>query len=94
MCFQCHLRISDDEIYNQLTNITNKYDFDQWNTTSVNHMLFICLGYNGSSNKDLGIKIMSEFIKYLETKPEHYLPGSGVEPMYSSAEIKKRLNID
>ena len=51
MCYKCHQELSNETIKEQLMNTIITKNFDQWNTTSISHMLIIGSGLNGNVNK-------------------------------------------
>jgi len=93
MCRNCHDNLSDEEILKQLNEFIKNPQFDEWNTTSVSHLL-IEIERNKDETKDICNKILDEFENYLKTKPYKYLPKNGVEPMVSINELKKLRNND
>jgi len=93
MCRNCHDNLSDEEILKQLNELIKNPQFDEWNTTSVSHLL-IEIERNKDETKDICNKILDEFENYLKTKPYKYLPKNGVEPMVSINELKKLRNND
>ena len=92
MCFKCHTGLSDEFIHKELINALDKKNYNEWNTTSVNHMFLIASGLNGYDNKILAIEVLMEFIEYLKTKPSNYMPINSLENMYSVTYIINLLN--
>jgi len=60
MCFQCHVKISDEQIINSLTE--DEMEFDKWNTTSISHTIIAGSGYNGKKAKKLAINILNDYL--------------------------------
>ena len=46
MCIQCHMNLSDEELLEQLSNITYQ-DMDELNETSIFHFIIAASGFNG-----------------------------------------------
>ena len=93
MCRECHANLSDEEILKQLNECLEDPQFDEWNTTSVSHLL-IEIELNKKETKDICNKILDKFEVYLNSKPYKYLPKNGLEPMVSVNELKKLRNND
>ena len=93
MCRECHANLSDEEILKQLNECLEDPQFDEWNTTSVSHLL-IEIELNKKETKDICNKILDKFEVYLKSKPYKYLPKNGLEPMVSVNELKKLRNND
>ena len=67
MCYKCH-GISTESTKKGLQEIIN-YDykqFDQWNTTSVHHVLISMTGHDGDECQILSIKVLEKFIKWYQ----------------------------
>jgi hypothetical protein len=92
MCLECHSKLSDNNIREQLLNEIEKKRFDKWNTTSVSHMFIIASGFNGNINKKLAIQLLKDFLEYINNKPIEYLPETGVEKMYHKDKLYNALN--
>lgn len=60
MCFQCHVKISDEQIINSFTK--DEMEFDKWNTTSISHIIIAGSGYNGKKAKKLAINILNDYL--------------------------------
>lgn len=95
MCFECHTNISNDEIINSLNAIIanpSDKEFEEWNTTSVSHIIQVSIGVNGEEARLLGIDVLKRFIKWRYTQPVNYLPKNGIELMYNVKDIENDLN--
>ena len=46
MCIQCHMNLSDEELLEQLSEITYQ-DMDNLNETSISHFIIAASGFNG-----------------------------------------------
>jgi hypothetical protein len=93
MCLECHSRLTNDQVLQQLLDTQKLPEFNEWNTTSVSHCLLACAGANGAEARELGFSIMDDFLKwYTNTKKDRYFPECGIEPMPSTQELKNVLN--
>jgi hypothetical protein len=88
MCRECHKNLSDENILKQLQEADKNPKFDEWNTSSVSHLL-VEIEQNNKQTKDICNRILDKFEEYLKTKPYKYLPKNGLEPMVSVTELKK-----
>ncbi len=80
MCILCSSKISLEERIKQLKDDT---DFNEFNTTSVQIILYSCIGMHGEEAKEIAIRLMKRFISwYQQNKPICYMPKNGLEPMY------------
>ena len=62
MCYSCHIKLSDEEIKKQLSNLENiDKSFNIYNSTSLSHLILSSSGYNGIENRNLALNII---IKY------------------------------
>lgn len=85
MCMQCHSFLSDTQVLAELNQSLNseKEEFDQWNTTSVSHVLIAMSGHNGPVCKKVAIKLLQRFLNwYKKNKKDNYYPRCGIEKMY------------
>lgn len=92
MCRQCHNSLSDSQVLSQMKEAETDPHFEEWNTSSVSHVLIAASGHNGTEAADIANKILDDFEIYLKTKPYKYLPKNGVESMVSVNELKKLRN--
>lgn len=84
MCISCHG--TPEDTLKELTNIysTKDYKFNDWNTTSVNHLIISMSNHDGPKCKEIATKILKEFVKWYEkNKNDNYFPECGLEQMYS-----------
>lgn len=91
MCRYCHNNLSDETILNELNECLKNPQFDEWNTSSVSHIL-VEIERDRKETKDICNKILDNFEIYLRSKPYKYLPKNGLEPMVSINELKKLRN--
>ena len=91
MCRNCHDNIPDEEILKQLKEAEKNPEFDEWNTTSVSHLL-VEIEHNKKETKDICNRILDDFEIYLQSKPYKYMPKNGLEPMVSVNELKRLRN--
>ena len=62
MCGKCHKGLSDERIIEELK--TDDKKFEEWNTTSLNHMLLIIQGCNGREAAELAYPIAKEYMEW------------------------------
>ena len=83
MCYECH-GTPESTIADFKELITsNNYRFEEWNTTSVNHLIIAMSGHDGPEAKWLAIHIFKQFLNWYDTKKNNYFPKNGMEQMYS-----------
>jgi hypothetical protein len=66
---------------NKLTNIysSKEYKFNDWNTTSVNHLIISMSNQDCPVCKEIATKILKEFVKWYEkNKNYNYFPEYGL----------------
>ena len=66
MCLTCHINIADTEIHEQLQDSISHPGYHVWNSTSINHLIFICSGYNGAVNRALGLESLENYYNWLK----------------------------
>lgn len=93
MCIQCHMGITDEEITTQLRETIQNPRFDEWNTTSVSHAAIAGTGHNGEEARELGLELLLKFIEWRRTKPDGYMPESGLESMYTVYDLERIYKI-
>lgn len=91
MCKECHSIFSDEEVVAQTKSSLENPQFERWNTTSLNHTVIACLGYNGVEAQDLSLQLYQKHIDWAETvKGYGYLrPEHGLEPMPLISNLKR-----
>lgn len=93
MCLQCHEGVTNAEVLNELHEIQKEPKFEQWNSTSVGHMLIACAGANDIEVRDLALLTMDEFLHwYASNRTDSYLPTCGMQAMPSINELKNQVN--
>jgi hypothetical protein len=92
MCFKCHSGLSNENINQQLKIIIKNRNYNNFNTTSIEHLFIIASGYNNEINQQLALYILNDFMLYLDTRSLHYIPCNGIEEMYSKAYINYIIN--
>jgi hypothetical protein len=91
MCFKCH-PTDNDKVLKDLKEMinTNTYDFDKWNTTSIDHLFISASGQDGHEAKKLSQEILKKFTNwYIDYKNDRYLPITGLYPMYPQEALTK-----
>lgn len=71
MCIQCHLRISDADMNQQLQDAIQDPEFEEWNVVSLNHILQSLMGVNGPEAQQSSKDLLEMFYQwFLEGSPE------------------------
>lgn len=75
MCLQCHLGLSDETILNQLQDAINKgtSDFNEYNSTSISHIIIATSGYNGLALRNTAIKLLKMYLDWIKLNPTYIL---------------------
>jgi len=60
MCGDCHIALSDENVVSQLRDIKRPYN--NWNITSINHLLLANLGVNGPEAEHLSDFLLNDYI--------------------------------
>jgi hypothetical protein len=68
MCKQCHQFESEEQTKEMLTACLINPNFENWNTTSLNHLYMTALGCDGEENRKLSIRLLENFIQYRKQK--------------------------
>ena len=92
MCIPCHSHLTNEQVVLDLQNTLKNRKFDQWNTTSISHILLAGIGINGQEAKSLALQILHHFIEWRKTKPDKYIPEMGMEAMYSAEQLQEYLD--
>tara|TARA_Y100000741_G_scaffold169364_1_gene128271 strand:+ start:750 stop:1100 length:351 start_codon:yes stop_codon:yes gene_type:complete len=61
MCIRCHSGLSDTKVLEDLTNALKTKQYEIFNKTSINHILFAALNYNGEQTKKIAIELLEEY---------------------------------
>ncbi len=93
MCFQCHMGLTDEQITNQLRETVENPSFEKWNTTSVSHVAIAATGHNGEPAREMGLELLLKFIEWRRTKPDGYMPESGLESMFTVYDLERIYKI-
>ena len=77
MFYICDNTIEDIINLNHLKNSMMQSDdqFEQWNTTSLNHLHLAGIGLNGYVAHLYAILLLERFIKWRAIKPDDYVPS-------------------
>jgi hypothetical protein len=90
MCLHCHSSFSDEQIIAQLRDEQN---YEKWNTTSVYHLALTASGRNGEIARQLALELFLGLIEWRRTKPDGYMPESGMESMYTVYDLERIYKI-
>ena len=70
MCIYCYSGLDNEYIYNDFKNALNNKSYDLFNKTSICHILYGALNYNGESVKKIAIQLLEEYdIWAIENNP-------------------------
>lgn len=95
MCFICCSSLTNEQVVKQLKNQieTNYINFEIYNTTSVQGILYASIGIFGLEAKTLAINILEKFISWLKiNKKDNYIPNTGFESMYKHSTLQILLD--
>lgn len=90
MCLSCHRVLSDKIIKRDLKEILRAKNFNGWNSTSLNHVIFAYYGINGHKAKDLASKVLKEYIIWKEIHQKSSDASFFGEP--SAADVKDEIS--
>lgn len=99
MCKECHEKMSPEEILRQIKDTLNVVsnnvaEFENWNTTSVSHLVITMSGQDGIEAKEIAVKLFEKFLNWYEwRKWDEYFPKKGLENMYPKKCLRKLLEI-
>jgi hypothetical protein len=85
--------LTDEQITRQLRVSLDDPRFDKWNTTSVSHAAISATGHNGEEARKLGLELLKRFIEWRRTKPDGYMPESGLESMFTVYDLERIYKI-
>lgn len=87
MCYTCHMGLSDEIVISQLKCELDDPKFEDYNTTSLNHILLCIFGFNGEEAHNLANELAERFYEWFLGKTYGiwqyfylYKPGSEVFP--------------
>jgi hypothetical protein len=67
MCYQCHAGLSEESIKLSLQKSLEDKDYDQWNQTSINHLILTI--FTGSVEcRELALELLKNYNKYKQLK--------------------------
>ena len=69
MCIECHQHLTDESIIGQLQS-SDQY-FENWNSTSLDHMYLVCTGVNGQIAQKLAFKVLEDYIQWGKTNSNY-----------------------
>ena len=61
MCIKCHSGLNNESVYNDLNNALNNESYDVFNKTSICHILYGSLNYNGEDVKKISIELLENY---------------------------------
>lgn len=99
MCLQCHSGLSDEFVLKDLKKALEQKNYDIFNKTSICHILYAAVNYNGEEVKEVGIQLLEEYNMWSKQNNELCF-GFNLEGIlekikelnYSPEEIKNDIN--
>jgi len=85
--------LTNEQITTQLRVSLDDPHFDKWNTTSVSHAAIAATGHNGEKARELGLELLKMFIEWRRTKPDGYMPETGMESMFTVYDLERIYKI-
>lgn len=61
MCRKCHSGLSNETVISQFKEELSNPKFEEWNTTSLHHLLIVLEGENGCEARDIALKLSEKF---------------------------------
>lgn len=93
MCLHCNKFITKSNLISSLKSELNAENFESYNTTSVEFILYACFGLHGDEAKNLAMDVLEKFIDWMcRNKRPYYMPTSGLIEMYHPLMLKLLLN--
>lgn len=94
MCYNCHGNQMDTlRTYNEILQ-TQKFCFEKWNTTSINHLIISMSNHDGNECKRVAIELYKKFLEWYKiNKSDGFFPINGIEKMYSKSVLNNILKI-
>ena len=59
----------------------------------ISHLAIAATGHNGEPARQLGLELLLKFIEWRRTKPDGYMPESGMESMYTVYDLERIYKI-
>lgn len=99
MCLQCHMVVTPDSAVEELKRTLDDCKFDEWNTTSLSHILLAVRGLDGPKAHELANELAEKFYKWFVGNSwgmwqlfYSYQPRTGLEPFPSSSKIREMID--
>jgi len=67
MCYQCHSKLSDENVNKTLKSALENPEFEKWNNTSISHLCITSLGFNGEEARLLSNQLFEEYITWKQS---------------------------
>lgn len=64
MCLHCHQQLTNEEVLRQMQGTLVDPKFNEWNETSINHLIITMLGYNGKECAAIAKEISENFLQW------------------------------
>lgn len=65
MCLVCHMKLTDEQMLEQLKKQLDRPDFNNYNSTSINHIYLAACGYNGKKSQELALELLDHLYVYI-----------------------------
>jgi hypothetical protein len=92
MCYLCTKNLSTEKVLLELTGALKNPEFDKYNTTSVQFLLYSYVGMHGEEAKTLSIQVMTNMVQWMKlNKYILYRPECGLENMYHPDVLARTL---
>jgi hypothetical protein len=85
--------LTNEQITNRLRETVENPSFEKWNTTSLSHVAIAGTGHNGEPAREMALELLLKFIEWRRTKPDSYMPESGMESMYTVYDLERIYKI-
>jgi hypothetical protein len=96
MCIDCHK--SAHPLLSELTKMLNHPNFDEWNTTSVDHIIISASGEDGDQVRSIALELLKKFIEWKSKNDWPKVPAGGLRPfnavIYYKSVYDELVNID
>lgn len=97
MCKNCHIKLSNNFVIEQIKESIENPHFEQWNTTSIDYMLLSLRGLNGEEAHNLSKILIEMFYEWYLGSTQglwqnFYQYKTGLFPFPHSKELRKMID--
>jgi len=82
--------LSNEEILSQFNEAYKSKEFNNYNTTSINHFFLGASGLNGDEVRIVALKILDDFLVYLQSQSDKYI--FDYNKLYNRNTLKKCID--